>query len=317
MPTFGFEAEFEVATPEMVAHIRQLDRQMIGDSELHRYHCECRSCAVIPVTDESDERYDGSDYVFPLRAQRDSTCAGELISKVFNSIDEAIPVFQVMEAAALEVDAEPGFTSGLHVHVGIDGISRSHLDTAFYEWLRWENAFIRLATGRFAYLRDMNRSVRSELQYHIEEQVNLHFRGQNYERYPTTSEFVHLARTNNDVKNSLHQSHRRNDRHTALCVLTRYNTWEFRIWNSTRSAWRMELACRFSMAFMDASFIRALRAYDENPDNDPDVMEHLIDTLSRMRSYERLAELMNRQYNYFVNDVHRTPAEFVSVVGPT
>ena len=64
-------------------------------------------------------------------------------------------------------------------------------------------------------------------------------------------------------RHRLWQAHRGNDRHTNLNVgARRAVTWEFRLWNSTRAAWRMEMYCEMSKAFMDPDFIAVLATLD-------------------------------------------------------
>jgi hypothetical protein len=43
------------------------------------------------------------------------------------------------------------------------------------------------------------------------------------------------------------------DRHVDLNFNNRHNTWEFRAFNATNAAWRIELACRLSVAFVEAA----------------------------------------------------------------
>jgi hypothetical protein len=90
------------------------------------------------------------------------------------------------------------------------------------------------------------------------------------------------------------------DRHACLSLVTRHNTTEFRLWNSTRSAWRMELFCGLSRAWMDPAFVGRLnrkREYAGQHEGNADAIA-FQDALASIPGHERTAELFMRQIEF-------------------
>lgn len=253
---------------------------------MHGWHCDCPIC--------SDD--DGAGW--PFKVQRDSTVDGEVISRVF-TVEEwptALDAMRGLQEAAVEVDAEPGLNAGLHVHVAAPRGERN-VARAFLAFVAWEDALYMLAQGRFAYLRDMNRRVLADVCSYLYSMGELLGRGDRLRLgRDKVQALVERARTGDDyaMAYDLWQMHYDADRHSHLSVNTRFATWEFRIWNSTRSAWRMELACRLACAWADTTFIDALL----NREGDRTV-QALLDTIAAdWQGDDRLAALVNRQIDY-------------------
>lgn len=168
-------------------------------------------------------RFD-SGYIF--RVQRDSSCDGEIISHVFESTEDARHYMSTLSEIAVEVDAAPTSECGFHVHVDPPE-SVEDQQKALYTYFHWEDLLQPLAQGRYPYVRDNNQPLRAEYSYRI-------------------------------GAASLFTKHLEADRHSFLNIHTGHGTWEFRLWNGTRSHWRMEMYCMLSEAFCDLAVIDAL-----------------------------------------------------------
>lgn len=296
--SFGFEAEFSERAPELVRALRSSSPGMIAYDELHSYHCDCGDCED-----------------FTLKAQRDSSCSGEIISGIFYDIDEARPAFEAIQDAAFAADAEPGWSAGFHVHVG-RSTNFDHLAVAFFEFMRWESTLSGFSAGRFGENRGNNNVVVHNLHRYL-----MGMSGHGLPWVPEPREIYDPSRdryvVNPDFREAtmrftigsaiewLHENPQQNvfetllmnaegmDRHANLAVRTRHNTWEFRLFNSTRTAWRMELWCQIARAFMVPEFISALQAIDVP------TMEELPAVLSVYD--DTAAELAARQVHYRAN----------------
>lgn len=277
-PSFGFESEFARNAEPLAVELHR--RGMTGDSLLHGWHCDCDYCS--------------GGYEYPLSVQRDSTVDGEVISRPFTDWEEARAVMVTLQQAAVEVDAEPGENAGLHVHV-----QRPHRVNfraeAFLAYLAWEPALTTLAQGRFPYLRAMNRMVRADIGSY------LYNAGDNVTRDagPTIDRLVQALKDDpgdmdaREMARRLYGWHYENDRHSHLNLKTRFQTWEFRIWNSTRSAWRIELACRLAQAWTQRPLVEALLTHDG-----PNDLSGLVDVIANNAADDTLSELVTRQSDY-------------------
>ena len=253
-------------------------RNACGDSVIHGWHCDCDDC---------------TGNAFDFKVQRDSTVDGEVISRVFDDWDEAIDAMLTLQEAAIEADAEPGLSAGLHVHVA-QPRQDLHRGRAFLAFMAWEEALIAIAAGRFPYLRDMNRTVNGDMRAWLYASGTTTRQGA--PRWIANA--LAQARDGDSARAiDLYLGHWGNDRHSHLSVNTRFSTWEFRIWNSTRSAWRMELACRMSVAFRSTNFVDCLIAFDGEPrDRTPEALRDIIAT--EWQGDDRLAVLLDRQLAY-------------------
>lgn len=278
---FGFEIEFETNAPEVVSYIYQQDPQTLPMEQMHRYHCDCSYCAF------------GNHFM--LRAQTDSSCSGELISKPFGDMDEAMPVMRLIELAATEMDGEPGYEAGFHVHVSLDTFSWDQLTTsdAFLQFLRWENVLCDIARGRFEDHRETNRVVISDLVYVMQNFYSRYVRITENRPMPHDPHVLLekiIPKLSTADKEVILIQHRDNDRHSNLNVRTRFDTWEFRLWNSTRVAWRMELWCWLSIAMLTEPVVAKLAEVAE-PNED-----RFLRIIQEWNP--RAGELLNRQTEY-------------------
>jgi len=209
---------------------------------------------------------------------------------------------QHLQDACIETDAEPGYTAGFHVHVGwpdqMDDEYRSVAPTLgrlVWQFCEWEATLMQVASGRFLSVRDgMNGPVHGLL---------LTF-ANNFWGYRQRSMLAlrrHVLANDMEITwreyEMLYSRQRGNDRHTNLNLGSRYDTFEYRLWNSTRSAWRMELWCWLSIALTDQTFF--LAAHERTITDNPSV-ELLIELLNST-NHVRAGELLARQYNYMAS----------------
>lgn len=244
--TFGFEAEFEVNANAVISRLHALG--YAGAPTLHSYHCDCDACAF------------GEGFAF--RGQTDSSCSGEVISDILGPDEphDSGELMAVLADVAVNVDAEPGLRSGFHCHVGIDGLTSVNLRDALWQVIRWEPTLTKLAGGRWnAQRTGMNTTVRDCVKQAWDYRIGTTFGTR------TLTEWEHAASDDElgRMKDYMLGQHMAADRHSNLNIQARsHPTWEFRLWNSTRSAWRMELFTGLSVALMDPVVIANLAALD-------------------------------------------------------
>lgn len=288
--TFGCELEFQQNVPELVQWLHENHPDLMLYPEMHRYHCDCDDCE------------EGL-----LKAQTDSSCSGEIITGVFNEIDEAREIFEIIEKGAVEVDAEPGWDAGLHVHVMPPPAHGFRME-AFLQWLRWEQVLMCLAAGRFPEMRGNNRSLQEDLTYMVRNDLQVMsgrtppWIGTVRYRY---SEAIHWIAYSEDITPEdrtnliaqIFSFHQMQDRHSLLNLRTRYDTWEWRLFNSTRSAWRMEMYAQIARAWLDREFISTLQSHDAAVLSGDDLDLRILQTA--LATYdERAGALLARQINY-------------------
>lgn len=243
LTTFGYEAEFSQNANAVVAELHALG--LAGAPRLHGYHCDCDTCV-----------FDGS---WAYRGQTDSSCSGEIISDICDMGQRGVEWMKALETVAVDVDAEPGPNSGFHVHVGMADLGVTNRAEILWQFLRWEHILERIAGGRWSHQRDgQNRTVKTCLSYYFNECTRSTLTPGSilaWERGVFGSDDDHAL----DLKRRLVEEHACSDRHSNLNTANRrHPTWEFRLWNSTRVAWRMELFTGLSVALVDPSVVANL-----------------------------------------------------------
>lgn len=282
---FGWEAEFEEGADGITTLLHSLHPRTMGCRELHSYHCNCSVCTTMDLDVE---------YVYPLRAQTDSSCSGEIISKPFIDMNEARLVMQTIEDTAAFVDAVPGWSAGFHVHVD----RPENPFPSFLEFLRYEEVLVYIARGRFPTIRSMNRWVRNDLIDYLQNVIRNTRELSRKEQTNRTAiaesafELIREMPTPNQEMwvGDLYARHRESDRHSNLNLRTRNSTWEFRLFNSTRSAWRMELFCSIALGFCDPVFVDHLASSK--------VQTESIHQAFLAAGNNRAADLLTKQLNY-------------------
>jgi hypothetical protein len=218
--------------------------------EPHDYHCTCSDCAF----DGSQERFNdrsGNYERVPaadLRCQRDSTADGEFITRILHDWSEMQSMTVALTAAASQVNATTSNRCGLHVHV--DTMLTNHLEGAEARsrivpraYLAFERYFTEIvAPGSSIRKREMNTTLMQACRQYVSDGYTPG--GLNPEPWKD------MGRAH--VDDMLAQVISR-DRHVDLNWARRHGTWEFRVFNATNAAWRIELAARMSVAFVEAT----------------------------------------------------------------
>lgn len=288
LTTFGFEFEVETEAIALTRHLYHAG--LVGMPQMCGWHCQCDFCQL------------GSGFLF--RAQTDSSCSGEIISDILHHDphDErhSAEVFALLQNAAVEVDAEPGPNAGLHVHVGIAHLSGRQMDDALWAYLRYEPLLIKLAAGRFDAQRCSNDSVTSQCSYDLRRRFRSEF-------VIDAIESIEASPNLRDERQLLREMHAGHDRHSNLNIATGKSTWEFRLWNSTRAAWRMEMLTRLSVALVDPDVNRRMLATDLTRRVTRTTADRFA-VLLHDAGHERCAELVDRQATYRWNAAILAPS---------
>lgn len=296
--TFGFEAEFATDATPLVVELHRLG--FTGGNTLHNYTCDCEFCTVVLDNYDDGEPDLFHEDIWNLRAKYDSSCGGEVISKVFLSIEDAAPSFDAIEQSALSTDTEPGLQAGFHVHVGRRHLTKDWRGRLVFAMTLWENVLFDIAAGRWPHNRGWNISLLQLLSYYYGQEANT--MGIAYDSVNGELLEKMLA----DVTGTMHErmfyrsvadDHQNVDRHSTMAFSPRWPTMEFRLWNSTRAAWRMELWCRLSRILADPTFIQMMLT-----NWSPDVtMQSFLDMTKTVMYEDRLIELLTRQIDYVTN----------------
>lgn len=277
----GFEAEFIAAVPELTSAL--YDRDLVGEPDMHSYHCGCNNCNI----------HDG----YPLRVQHDSSCGGEVISNILTDWGDARSLFRAVQEAAVSVDAEPGLNAGFHVHSSVEDLSYGQKANIVRNFALWEPCLSVIAGGLWNRARRQsyssgNQPVRDCLRPGIESYLGV-VCGNNREWHDTLAD-ISWPETGID----LFDEHYESNRHNNLNVNTGHGTFEFRLFNSTRTAWRMELFARLADAMTTPSIVSAMIRAADRP-----VSEHVL-------RVEELAEVMQDNELHTLSSLLFRQAEF-------
>ena len=161
---------------------------------------------------------------------------------------------------------------------------------------------MQLAGGRWLHIRSNNAAVRSLVNCEYEMLTG----------YDISTKRLSEQELDESGRMQLMDMHSGNDRHSNLNIAGggRRPTWEFRLWNSTRSAWRMRMFCGISKAFMDPEFIRNLEGL--NPPQRvrrPSTGINLLAQAADQSGYNNqdLPEALMRQAHYLDNKAGEAP----------
>mgnify|MGYP000717927574 CR=1 FL=1 len=254
-------------------------------SRFHQYHCECDEC-----------EYDRKDVLFG--AQQDCTADGEFISKIFTYGSKRMYAsFDSLQTALVDGAAGVDGAVGNHVHVRRPQDRRQvptdvKLGRLF---LRYQDELENFAAASFERVRRSGCTVKADNIY----QGDL----DDLKPWRFARQMVRNARINprpayySQAEWDLHQQHVARRPVSALNEIVggsylRYGasgqTYEFRLWNSTKSAWRMALHVGLSVGMTRAAMY--------GPD-DLDLSGSVIDTLKPWLDKATM-ENVTRQIDY-------------------
>lgn len=303
--TYGFEAEFMSGARQLIVALHRAGWSSMD--QLHPWHCDrpdrrCDHCSF-----EGNNRRG-------FRGQTDSSCDGEIISPVFGLVDTNNDYFTEASTAlqenAVEVDAEPGRSAGMHVHVKPE--RRQTFPILLWEFVRWEQVIKVLASGPFAEHRQgMNGDVGAYAQTWFEMYGRSDFPASAREGNNIMIAMNTLAGTDDvsrvaQLQTTMHEWVIGQDRHSNLAFSNRHQTAEIRVWNSTRSAWRMRMFTSVSRLMANPEFLDLLARTELEGEADPLRGGFRQDTEANLTRFIELAgqvddhcaELMTRQREF-------------------
>lgn len=235
MRNFGIECEVGGGTSDVLSHL--------GIDRLHSYHCGCSQC---------DPRREAPDWT----AQQDCTSDGEFISRILTyGTGEATSAIDALGAALVAARAwhsdgsDGGQVQGLHVHVAGEGVLGEHAPMV-HLWRLWFAHAAELediAGASYGAVREYNPDV------------SLDMVTNNPDAFWNTENVEHLPRCGTPYGRGW------------VNLTTGHGTIEFRLWNATRTAWRMHLCAGISVALVQA----AADGVNAHPDDDVSLFERL------------------------------------------
>jgi hypothetical protein len=234
---FGVEMEFESDIDPLIGVL--LNDEMLPSRGKHDYHCGCEHC-------QFETGYD-------IKAQRDSSCGGEIITRpyTFGEWQAFKELTDHIQMRAAQVGIEPGPEAGVHVHVTPpSGVTAK--GKAFSAFYLWQRELEQLAAGRERNIREFNTPVGP-----MPDDGEFRYGGATFslwmnQQSVTVDSLPEHLKINNDIRKSFYSFHHEYaDRHSYLNTRTGHNTWEYRLWNSSRAAWRLRGYVAWSVALAD------------------------------------------------------------------
>lgn len=241
MTTFGYE--FEVHRHGL-AVLSVLDAmRAVPDSSLHAYHCGCSEC--------SHTNY-GPSGEWLFSAQEDCTVSAEFPSKVLTwGTEQAERAFLTMERAAVIAGADLSQHSGMHVHVakpaegpplvdgGLDARTRATW-RVLRMFIRYQDELVDIASGWREQVRAYNHPL--SVNRHHDDFWTLDLDGPAPEWWDSRARNYYYADPERLTNNG-----------GFLTTARHPYTWEFRLWNASKAAWRQRLCVALSVAMTEAA----------------------------------------------------------------
>lgn len=195
--------------------IRELyNRGLAKMDYLHDYHCRDAECTAYDV-EVDNYPHGGPPPLF--HGQHDCTVNGEIITNILTlGKPKADQAFAELSDVLRSVRAGIGESAGMHVHVDKTDLTTEGITRVQRIFLRYQDDIAELAAGRFGEVRGYNSRF---------------------------SEYVWPRRLDTPVSYFT--------RGTWLAQQSQ--TFEFRVWNSTRVEWRMRMAVGVSVAIVNAA----------------------------------------------------------------
>lgn len=249
---FGMEIEVSVGGGDVLSILYEDGH--VTDGYLHDYHCSCSSCR---------HYRSGPDWT----AQDDCTADAEFISRILTTGPEGDEALAVMSAALIQGRSEHSSEVGMHVHTDAEPFRDDHAAVVrlWRLWLTYEDDIGTLARMSADRVRSYNAPCRVQGVLGYES----HGREQEMSADFYTAE-------HGDAYEMLHSYVKLGNRSGRwLSGGTGEGTWEFRVWNGTRSLWRMRMAVYVSVALT----VAALDGYEARPDDGRSLLHAIGDYL--------------------------------------
>lgn len=242
---FGYELEYASRTAGMLPLLHA--DGYLRTQQAHEYHCGCSDCQFDGQVEylNNDGRYVMGEAA-DLRCQRDSTADGEFITRILDDWDDMRRITDALTTAASAAGATTSARCGLHVHV--DTMLTAHAEmrdnrqkTVPAAYLAFERYFTEIvAPGASVRKRDMNSTLMDATRAYVSDAFGR----------AGAMNWMDMGRGQVD---EILLAVISRDRHVDLNWSRRHGTWEFRCFNATNATWRIELACRMAVAFVEAT----------------------------------------------------------------
>lgn len=253
MPTpirFGMELEVASGAEDALSYL--CDEGYAADSYFHEYHCRCGDC-----------RHDRDHYDWT--GQEDCTAAGEFISRILtthtDTADNALSALsEALRVGRCEFDGD----TGLHVHVDSADVDDDAVVRLWRIWSLYQDDVATIANATFRGIRGYASGSK------VTEGNILGWRQGDAEAREARELFWcdDLTAARQAMQGDSIAGYR-----TSRWLSGGSNTYEFRVWNSTRSLWRMRMAAYVSAAIVTA----AIEGHDVHPDDDQTLLDVIGD----------------------------------------
>lgn len=254
---FGVEVEVSGGASEVLAHL--YDAGHVRDDYFHDYHCgkgysSCDAC---------DPHRSHHDWT----GQEDCTADGEFVSRILTTGQVGDDALANMADALVSARAVHSDRVGMHVHTDagpfVDDIPA--IVRLWRLWLTYEDDVATLARQSYGSVRSYNApaGVPGVLGWQVrgreDEAAQAFFDADHDDAYAMLDEYVRYG-----------------DRSGRwLSGGTGAGTWEFRIWNASRSLWRMRTAAYVSVGMT----LAALNGHEARPDDGLSLLDAIADYL--------------------------------------
>lgn len=227
MTNFGFEVEVRSNGEAMREFMYA--KGLVLSTSLHGYHCGCADC-----------RYDNPEGLFA--AQRDCTVDAEFVSRILeHGSRRANRAIHGIAGAMQATGAAVHGSTGCHVHVAKDGLDAAGTARLFRLFNRYHRELDEIASGGQSRTRGYN---------------------------PPPVGGILPARdalwTATELRESYGMYRAPGGDWSGSWMSDRgHGTWEFRLWNATRMAWRMKTYVGLSVAMVEGAIDGADTTHDD------------------------------------------------------
>lgn len=226
---FGFECEVSSGGRQLAKALYDLGEA--PRDHLCDYHCSCLA-------------HERTRYAF--HPQEDCSCSGEMVSWAIPFGDDSLRerTFGSLERAFAMSGAAPGQSSGCHVHVDRRDLDIEHERNLLHLFGRYNPDLQVLAYGRMRRNRGYNLPLRTKPSRGDGGSFDF-WANDWYAPYDQHTEYHYEQYRWMDYSYGWPQK--------GADLARRASTYEFRLWNATRAAWRWHMFAGVSVAMVDAA----------------------------------------------------------------